>query len=72
MCYPICGIVHIKEPLLLIVRPVAHVVAAAGFLTHCGPLPCRTPNKCKYNVLAGSLNKIFLSFLPFKIICFGF
>ena len=31
MCYPICGVVHIKEPLLLIER-VAHV-AEAGFLT---------------------------------------
>ena len=32
MCYPVCGMVHIKEPLLLIER-VAHV-AAAGFLSH--------------------------------------
>ena len=32
MCYPICGMVHIKEPLLLIER-VAYV-AAAGFLSH--------------------------------------
>ena len=38
MCYPVCGMVHIKEPLLLIER-VAHV-AAAGFLSHFlnGPL----------------------------------
>ena len=28
MCYPVCGMVHIKEPLLLI------DVAAAGFLSH--------------------------------------
>ena len=32
MCYPVCGMVHIKEPLLLI-RRVAHV-AAAGFVSH--------------------------------------
>ena len=32
MCYPVCGMVHIKEPLLLIIR-VAYVVAA-GFLSH--------------------------------------
>ena len=32
MCYPVCGIVHIKEPLLLSIR-VAYV-AAAGFLSH--------------------------------------
>ena len=38
ICYPVCGMVHIKEPLLLIER-VAHV-AAAGFLSHFlnGPL----------------------------------
>ena len=31
MCYPVCGMVHIKEPLLSII--VAYV-AAAGFLSH--------------------------------------
>ena len=31
MCYPVCGMMHIKEPLLLIGK-VAHV-AAAGFLS---------------------------------------
>ena len=39
MCYPVCGMVHIKEPLLLMER-VGHV-AAARFLSHymCGTLP---------------------------------
>ena len=32
MCYPICGMMHIKEPLLLIEKN-SHV-AAAGFLSH--------------------------------------
>ena len=32
MCYPVCGMVHIKEPLLLIDK-IAYV-AAAGFLSH--------------------------------------
>ena len=32
MCYPVRGMVHIKEPLLLIGKRVAHV-AAAGFLS---------------------------------------
>ena len=32
MCYPVCGMVHIKEPLLLIDKS-SHV-AAAGFLSH--------------------------------------
>ena len=38
MCYPVSGMMRIKEPLLLI--GVAHV-AEAGFLTRylCGPLP---------------------------------
>ena len=39
MYYPVCGMVHIKEPLLLIVK-VAYV-AASGFLSRYlnGPLP---------------------------------
>ena len=39
MCYPVSGMVHIKEPLLLIER-VAYV-ATAGFLSRYlnGPLP---------------------------------
>ena len=32
MCYLVCGMVHIKEPLLLMIR-VAYV-APAGFLSH--------------------------------------
>ena len=39
MCYPAYGMMHIKEPLLLIGKKVAHV-AAAGLLTRypSGPL----------------------------------
>ena len=39
MCYPVCGMVHIKEPLLLIGKK--EHVAAAGFLSRYlnGPLP---------------------------------
>ena len=32
MCYPVCGVIHIKEPLLLI--GIVAYVAAAGFLSH--------------------------------------
>ena len=32
MCYPVCGMVHIKEPLQLIEKSVDHL-AAAGFLS---------------------------------------
>ena len=39
MCYPVCGMMHIKEPLLLIGK--SSQVAAAGFLSRylSGPLP---------------------------------
>ena len=43
MCYLLCGMVHIKEPLVLIGKTerIADVVAAAGFLSRylSGPLP---------------------------------
>ena len=32
MCYPVCGTVHIKEPLLLIDK--SSLCGAAGFLSH--------------------------------------
>ena len=40
MCYPVYGMVDIKEPCCLSER-VAHVMAAAGFLSRylTGPLP---------------------------------
>ena len=62
MCYPVCGMVHIKEPLLLI-----------GKRSPCGgsrfPLSlskwsftiCLTPYNRKYNVSSASLNKTFPS-----------
>ena len=33
MCYPVCGIVHIKYPLLLIKKRIAQLVVEAGFLS---------------------------------------
>ena len=32
MCHPVCGMVHINDPLVLI-ENVSHVMAAAGFLS---------------------------------------
>ena len=32
MCYPVCGMMHVKDTLLLIER-IAHIVAAASFLS---------------------------------------
>ena len=50
MCYLVCGVVHIKETLLLIGKS-RHVVAAAGFLSR------------YLNVLSASLNKTFPFFI---------
>ena len=40
MCYPVCGMVHIKEPLLLIEKSSLAHVAAAGYTSRnlSGPL----------------------------------
>ena len=55
MCYPVCGMMHIKDPLLLIGK--SSPCGSTGFLAHylSGPTP--------YNVLSSSLNKIIPSFL---------
>ena len=64
MCYPVCGLVHVQDPLLLI-RKCSSCTAAAGFFSRYlnGPLlyPRRhiTVNK---NVLSVSLSKTFHSF----------
>ena len=64
MCYLVCGMMHTKEPLLLIGK------SSSGF-----PLSlsvwfftiCLTPYNRKYNVLSTSLNKTCPSFL---LLCF--
>ena len=65
MCYPVYGMMLIKEPSLLIGK-IAHV-AATDFLFRyqSGPLPllCLTPYNHKQNMLSASLNKTFHSFL---------
>ena len=33
MCYPVCGVMNAKYPLLLIQKKVIHVLAAVGFLS---------------------------------------
>ena len=48
MCYPVCGMVHIKEPLLLIGK--SSPCGGSGFLSHylSGPLLlCPTPHNRK-------------------------
>ena len=65
MCYPVCGMVHIKEPLLLIGK--SSLCGSSGFpfsLSEWSLTICLMPYNCKYNVLSASLNKTFPSFLP--------
>ena len=48
VCYPVCGMVHMKEPLLLIEKSGrCRLVAAAGFLSRC--LICPLPYVRRHN-----------------------
>ena len=65
MCYPVFGMMHIKEPLLLIGK--SSLCGSSGFpLTIWRPFTWRhiTVNK---NVLNVSLNNTFPSFLPYPL-----
>ena len=65
MCYPVCGMMHIKEPLLLIGK--SSLCGGSGFplsLSEWSFTICVTPYNRKENVLSASLNKTFPSFLP--------
>ena len=64
MCYPVCWMVHIKEPLLLIGK--SSLCGGSGFpfsLSEWSLTICLTPYNRKQNVLSASLNKTFPSFL---------
>ena len=68
MCYPVCGMVHIKEPLLLIDK--SSLCGGSGFpfsLSEWYLTICLTPYNRKLNVLSASLNKTFLSLSQLKI-----
>ena len=65
MCYPVCGIMYIKEPLLLIGKN-----GGSGFplsLSERSFTICPTQYNSKYNVLSASLNKTFPSEISHKI-----
>ena len=73
MCYPVCGMVHIKEPLLLIGK--SSLCGGSGFplsLSEWSLTICLTPYNRKYNVLSASLNKTFPSFLPIQDMDYNF
>ena len=62
MCYPVCGMVHLKEPLLLIEK--SSPCGGSGFplsLSEWSFTICLTPYNRRKNVLSASLNKTFLS-----------
>ena len=64
MCYPVYGIVHIKEPMLLIGK--SSLCGGSRFpfsLSECSFTICLMPYNHKQNVLSASLNKTF-PFLP--------
>ena len=64
MCYPVCGMVHIKEHLLLIDK--SSLCDSSGFpfsLSEWSLTICLAPYIRKINVLSASLNKTFPSFL---------
>ena len=72
MCYPVCGMVHIKEPLLLIDK--SSLCGGSGFpfsLSEWSLTICLTPYNHRLNVLSVSLNKTFLSLSLFYLLpCF--
>ena len=72
MCYPVCGMVYIKEPLLLIEK--SSPCGGSGLplsLSEWSFTICLTPYNRKQNVLSASLNKTFPSFLLLNAIFYG-
>ena len=64
MCYPVCGMLHIKEHLLLIGK--SSLCCGSGFrfsLSEWSLTICLAPYNRKKNMLSVSLNKTFPSFL---------
>ena len=69
VCYPVCGMVHIKEPLLLIDK--SSLCGSSGFpfsLSEWSLTICLTPYNRRWNMLSASLNKTFLSLSPFTVL----
>ena len=66
ICYPVCGMMHIKEPLLLIGKssPCSADSRFPLLLYEWSFTICPTQYTCMKNVLSASLKKTFPSFLP--------
>ena len=73
MYYPVCGMVHIKDTMLLIGKS-SPCSGSSGFplsLSEWSFTICPTSYNRKYNVLSATLNKTFLSILQiFHTICY--
>ena len=72
MCYPVCGMVHIKEPLLLIDK--SSLCGVSGFpfsLSEWSLTICLTPYNRRYNVLSASLNQTFISLSYYYYFYYG-
>ena len=68
MCYPVCGMMHIKERLLLIDK--SSLCGGSGFpflLSEWSLTICLMPYNRRKNLLSASLNKTFPSFLPIHL-----
>ena len=63
MCYPVCGMIHIKEPLLLIGKSSLCGSRFPLSLSEWSFTICLTPYNRKLNVLSVLLNKTFPSHL---------
>ena len=64
MYHSVCGMVHIKEPLLLIGKSILCGGSRFPFsLSEWSFTICLMPYNRKYNVLSASLNNFFFSFL---------
>ena len=67
MCYHVCGMVHIKDPLLLTGK--SNPCGGRGFplsQSEWSFIICLTPYNRKLNVMSASLNKTVPSFLRMK------
>ena len=70
MCYSVCGMVHIKEPLLLIDK--SSLCGGSGFpfsQSEWSLTICLTPYNRRLNVLSASLNKTFLCVCVCVCVC---
>ena len=69
ICYPVYGMVHIKEPLLLIGKNIPCCDSRFPLLlSEWSFIICPTSYNRKYNVLSASLNKTFSSFFITPIV----